>query len=169
MSQSKSAEAVLSPPATWCLIASASFRVASVHPRLLSFHLPPTSMGKSVARRCSEDTSIAAKTRYEADVSGKSVKKGLDALFSAVTLLSPLSDSRSLGSLADKTRACGLFAGSPQNIGGNVFIDHGGRKRGYCHCFVQMCVVHEYTLAFRGHHTSPLSAIIRHHWNLSTS
>jgi hypothetical protein len=136
-------------------------------------------MGKTVARRCFEDTSIevVAKPWYEADVSGRNPEEKAGCHVQCGDSL------RSLGldSLADKTRARGLFC--------TLAAEHWrerrclpnlltivGEERECFHCLVRMRVVLSapkdgFTLVFRAtqHDTHLMNATIRHHQTLSTS
>jgi hypothetical protein len=97
-------------------------RVASVHPRL-------PSILKSVARRCFEDTSIVARSWYEADVSDekREERAGCDG-----------SRSPGLDSLADKTHACRLFCTLAAEHRQKSLLTIVGDKRACCHCHVRM-------------------------------
>lgn len=75
----------------------------------------PASSLKSVARRCFEDTSIDAKSRYEAIVSRE---KREERAGCSIHCGHGLRSAGGLDSLADKTHACGpwsLSHASPQN------------------------------------------------------
>ena len=86
---------------TWCLIVSASRGIrAPAFPGL-----PPKSMGKTVARRCFEDTSMVARSWYEADVSERKREERAGCLVQfGDGLRFP-----GLDSLADEAYARGLF------------------------------------------------------------
>jgi hypothetical protein len=132
MSQSKSAEAGCLGQQRGVSSCQPRFRVASVHTRVFlpSFpFLPPKSMGMSVARRCFEDTSIVARSWYEADVSDekREERAGCDG-----------SRSPGLDSLADKTHACRLFCTLAAEHRQKSLLTIVGDKRACCHCHVRM-------------------------------
>ena len=132
-------------------------RVASVHPRL-------PSILKSVARRCFEDTSIDAKSRYEAVVSRE---KREERAGCSIHCGHGLRSAGGLDSLADKTHACGLF---------RTLRHRTPTRKRYClpnlltlvgDMRVVLSTIH---LVFRAdqHYTCLLNATIRYHENSST-
>ena len=120
----------LSPPATWCLIVSASFsRGIRAHPRLPSF-LSPSFLSNPWGCRWQAGVSKTQALLPEAGTrlmcQMESVKKGLDAVLTAVMACKLRSPG--LDSLADKTRACRLFCTLAAEHRQNAPTDHSWRR-----------------------------------------